>query len=77
MSDQLHDLAKRGMKILTDTKTPRQGLPKAKELPHKAGPEPVLDMHQAAVRRFIKDKPHKKHILEFFDKIISAEERLL
>jgi hypothetical protein len=77
MSDHLQDLAKKGLKILQDTKTPRQSLPKAKEIAAKASPDQVLDLHQAAVRRFIKDKPHKKHILEFFEKVITAEEKLL
>jgi len=77
MSAVLEDLAKKGCKILTDTKTARQNLPKAKALPEKAAPEPILDLHQAAVKRFIKDKPHKKHILEFFEKVITAEEKLL
>lgn len=77
MSDHLKDLAKKGLKILQDTKTPRQTLPKAKAIADKAASEPILDIHQAAVRRFIKDKPHKKHIVEFFDKVITAEEKLL
>ena len=76
MSDVLKDLAKRGCKILQDSKTPRQSLPKAKSIPHKE-PEQILDIHQSAVKRFIKDKPHKKHLLEFFEKVIEAEEKLL
>jgi len=76
MSDILKDLASKGCKILQDTKTPRQTAPKAKSLPEKVA-EPVLDIHQSAVKRFIKDKPHKKHILEFFEKIIEMEEKKL
>jgi hypothetical protein len=76
MSDYYKDLARKGCKILTDTKTPRQNLPKAKAMPHKE-PEKILDLHQAAVKRFIKDKPHKKHLLEFFEKVIEAEEKNL
>lgn len=76
MSSVITDLAKRGCKILTDTKTPRQQVAKAKEIPHKE-PDQILDIHQAAVKRFIKDKPHKKHILEFFEKVIEAEEKKL
>jgi hypothetical protein len=76
MSDYYKDLARKGCKILTDTKTPRQNLPKAKAMPHKE-PEQILDLHQAAVKRFIKDKPHKKHLLEFFEKVIEAEEKNL
>ena len=77
MSDHLKDIAKRGLKILQDTKTQRQALPKSKALPDKLNPEPILDIHQAAVKKFVKDKPHKKHILEFFEKVITAEEKLL
>ena len=76
MSDVLKDLAKRNCKILQDTKTPKQTLPKTKSLP-TASSEQILDIHQTAVRRFIKDKPHKKHILEFFEKVIEAEEKKL
>ena len=76
MSDYYKDLARKGCKILTDTKTPRQNLPKTKDIPHKE-PEQILDLHQAAVKRFIKDKPHKKHLLEFFEKVIEAEEQKL
>ena len=76
MSDVLKDLAKRNCKILQDTKTPKQILPKTKSLP-TASSDQILDIHQTAVRRFIKDKPHKKHILEFFEKVIEAEEKKL
>lgn len=76
MSDLLKDLAKKGCKILSDTKTPRQSVAKGKDIPHKE-PEPILDIHQAAVKRFIKDKPHKKHLIDFFEKVIEAEEKLL
>lgn len=76
MSDVLRDLAKKGCKILQDTKTPKQSTPKSKEIPQKESPE-QLDIHQSAVKRFIKDKPHKKHIIDFFEKVIEAEEKLL
>jgi hypothetical protein len=76
MSDYFKDLAKKGCKILTDTKTPRQSVAKAKSIPHKES-EQILDVHQAAVKRFVKDKPHKKHLIEFFEKVIEAEEKLL
>lgn len=76
MSDVLKDLSAKGCKILTDTKSPRNAVPKAKELPHKAAPQD-LDIHQTAVKRFIKEKPHKKHLLEFFEKIIDMEEKKL
>ena len=76
MSDLLKDLAKKGTKILQDTKTPRQDTPKSKSLPDKVAPQD-LDIHQATVKRFIKDKPSKKHLIDFFEKIIEAEERKL
>ena len=76
MSEILKDLAKKGCKILEDTKTPRKHTPKGKDIPHKPAPE-ELDIHQSAVKRFVKDKPHKKHLLEFFEKIIEVEEKKL
>lgn len=76
MSDILKDLAKKGCKILSDTKSPRQTVPKGKVIPDKQTDQ-ILDIHQAAVKRFIKDKPHKKHLLEFFEKVIEAEEKKL
>ena len=76
MSDLLRDLAKKGCKILSDTKAPRKALPKGKDLPPPKSDQ-ILDIHQAAVKRFIKDKPHKKHLLEFFEKVITAEEQKL
>ena len=77
MSDVLKDLAKKGCKILTDTKTPRDTTPKAKSLPDKAAPPQQLDIHQAAIKRFCKDKPAKKHLVEFFERIIEVEEKKL
>jgi hypothetical protein len=77
MSDLLKDLAKKGCKILSDTKTPRKEVPKAKAVPQAQGSDQILDIHQAAVKRFIKDKPSKKHLLEFFEKVITAEEAKL
>lgn len=76
MSDLLKDLAKKGCKILTDTKTPRQQVAKAKSIPDKAAPQ-VLDIHQAAVKRFVKEKPAKKHLIEFFERVIESEEKKL
>ena len=76
MSDLLKDLAKKGTKILTDTKTPRKDVPKTKEIPNKAAPQ-ELDIHQAAVKRFCKEKPAKKHLIEFFEKVIEVEEKKL
>lgn len=76
MSDLLKDLAQKGCKILQDTKTLRKEIPKSKEIAQKVAPQ-ELDIHQSAVKRFIKDKPHKKHLLEFFEKVIEAEEKKL
>jgi hypothetical protein len=76
MSDLLKDLAKKGCKILTDTKTQKPTLAKGKTIPDKSSDQP-LDLHQAAVKRFVKDKPNKKHLIEFFEKVIEAEEKLL
>lgn len=78
MSDLLKDYATKGTKILTDTKTPRQTLARGKALPEpKHTPPDSHDPHQMAIRRFIKEKPAKKHLVEFFEKVIEAEERLL
>ena len=76
MSDLLKDLAKKGCKILTDTKAPRKSVPQAKALPDKSSDQ-ILDIHQAAVKKFVKDKPNKKHLLEFFERVIEAEEKKL
>lgn len=76
MSDILTELAKKGCKILTDTKTPKETNVKAKEIPYKE-PEQVLTANQALVKKFIKEKPHKKHLIDFFEKVIEAEEKLL
>lgn len=77
MSDYLRDLSTKGCKILQDTKTPKQSLPKAKAVVAKPETPQILDIHQAAVKRFVKDKPHKKHLLEFFERVIEAEEKNL
>lgn len=76
MSDLLKDLAKKGCKILTDTKAPRKSVPQGKTLPDKSSDQ-ILDIHQAAVKKFVKDKPHKKHLIEFFERVIDAEEKKL
>jgi len=76
MSDLLRDLAAKGCKILQDCKAPRKSVPNAKTIGVKTI-EPILDIHQAAVKRFVKDKPHKKHLIEFFERVIEAEEKLL
>lgn len=73
----LQDMSKMGIKILQDCKTPRKGQADAKKIPDKASPPEDLDVHQSAVRKFIKEKPHKKHLLEFFERIIDVEEKKL
>jgi len=66
-----------GIKILQDCKTARKEIPKSKSLPDKLNPQPQGSIHDMAVKKFIKDKPSKKHILEFFEKIIEVEEAKL
>jgi hypothetical protein len=79
MSDNLlADMRKRGIAILQDCKTQRKEMPNRKSLPEKvAGLQQPVDIHDAAVKKFIKDKPNKKHLLEFFNKIIEIEEAKL
>jgi hypothetical protein len=73
----LDDCKKMGIKILQDCKTAKRAQPDAKRIPEKATPSEPMDAHQAAIKKFIKDKPHKKHLLEFFERIIEAEEKKL
>lgn len=73
----LQDCQKMGIKILQDCKTARRAQPDAKKIPEKATPSEPLDIHQAAVKKFIKEKPHRKHLLEFFERVIEAEEKKL
>lgn len=75
MSDILADFKKKGVSILQDCKTARKQMPKSKSLPDKVAP--ALSPHDAAIKKFIKDKPNRKHILEFFNKIIEMEEEKL
>ena len=77
MSDQLKDIQKMGIKILQDTKTTTKQLAKSKSLPDKLNPHPAGSIHDVAIAKFIKDKPSKKHVLEFFEKIIEIEEAKL
>lgn len=77
MSDKLKDIQAMGLKILQDTKTSRKELPKAKSLPDKLNPKPQGSIHDMAVAKFIKDKPPKKHLLDFFEKVIEVEEAKL
>ena len=75
--DILKDLAATGRKILTDTKTPKNTAAVGKKVSSKAAPEPVLDIHQAFVKRAIKDKPKKTEVVEFFQRVCEAEEKKL
>jgi hypothetical protein len=77
MSDYLKDLASKGCRILTDTKLPKQSIGKTKAVENKAAPVPPKDIHEATVKRCIKEKPHKKHLIEFFESVIEQEEAKL
>lgn len=77
MSDTLKDIHKLGIKILQDCKTQKKEMVKAKALPDKLNPKPQGSIHDMAVAKFIKDKPSKKHVIEFFEKIIDLEEAKL
>lgn len=72
----LDDLAKRGAKILLDTKTPKNTEPSKKKLP---GP-PMMDNrspHEKFVEKVIKEKPKRAVLLEFFEDQIRIEEAKL
>jgi len=73
----LEDCKKMGIKILQDCKTAKRAQPDAKRIADKATPSEPMDVHQAAVRKFVKEKPHKKHLIEFFERIIDSEEKKL
>ena len=75
--DILKDLAKSGKKILTDTKAPRNTASVGKKVPAKVAEDQILDLHQAFVKKAIKDKPSKKEVVEFFQRVCEAEERKL
>lgn len=76
--DILKDLHQSGRKIIVDTKAPRNTSGVAKSVSAKAAAsEPILDIHQAFVKRCIKDKPPKKDLVEFFDRVCKAEEMKL
>lgn len=73
--DILKDLAKSGRKIIIDTKAPKNTSGVAKNVSAKAGAtDQILTIHQAFVKRCIKDKPPKKDLVEFFDRVCKAEE---
>lgn len=77
--DILKDLAATGRKIITDTKTPKNSATVGQKVPPKAAPQPeqILDMHQAFVKRAIKEKPKKQEVVEFFQRVCDAEEKKL
>lgn len=75
MSSILDDLAKRGAKILLDTKAPKQEKAKKQSLP-----TPMMDNrdpHEKFIEKVIKDKPKKQVLLEFFETTIDQEEAKL
>ena len=74
--DILADLAKTGRKILTDTKSPKNTLHTAKPVKVKE-PQQITDIHDAFVKRCIKDKPKKQDLVEFFQRVCEAEEKKL
>ena len=75
--DILKDLAQSGKKIITDTKAPKNTANVGKKVSAKVASEPILDIHQAFVKRAIKDKPPKKDVVEFFQRVCEAEEAKL
>lgn len=77
MSEVLQDLAKRGAKILLDTKAPRQSKenPAARKLPQPM--EMPKDIHETFVRKAIADRPKKQVFLDFFQEVIEMEEKKL
>lgn len=77
--DILKDLAQTGRKIITDTKTPKNTAAVGKKVASKVADAEtsILDVHQAFVKRAIKDKPSKKEIVEFFQRVCEAEEKKL
>ena len=74
--DIIKELAQSGRKILTDTKQQKNTLNISKPVKAKIS-EPILDIHQAFVKRAIKDKPKKQEVVEFFQRVCEAEERKL
>jgi hypothetical protein len=75
--DILKDLAASGRKILVDTKQQKNTADVGKPIKMKAAPESILDIHQAFVKRCIKDKPPKKDLVDFFQRVCEAEEKKL
>lgn len=74
--DIIKQLAESGRKILTDTKQQKNAVNVSKPVKAKVS-EPITDIHQAFVKRAIKDKPKKQEVVEFFQRVCEAEERNL
>jgi|LakMenEpi03Aug12_release.lakeMendotaPanAssembly.Ray.scaffolds.fasta_scaffold150516_5 hypothetical protein len=74
--DIIKELAQSGRKILTDTKQQKNTLNVSKPVKAKIE-EPITDIHQAFVKKAIKDKPKKQEVVEFFQRVCEAEERKL
>jgi hypothetical protein len=72
----LDDLAKRGAKILLDTKTPKNVQPSKKSL-LGAPMMDTRDAHQKFIDKVIKEKPKRAVLLEFFEDQITLEEAKL
>jgi len=72
MSSILDDLAKRGAKILLDTKTPKQEKQKKQSLPVPMTDN--RDPHEKFIEKVIKEKPKKQILLEFFEDTIQRAE---
>jgi hypothetical protein len=77
MSDILGDLAKRGTKILLDTKQPKQVKenPASRKIPQPS--QAPKDIHESFIRKMTADRPKKQVLLDFFQEVIEAEEKKL
>lgn len=65
-----------GRKIIVDTKTKKASQPVVKKLPPPVSEAPT-DPHDSFCKRIVRDKPHKKHLVEFFEEQIQKEESKL
>jgi predicted hydrocarbon binding protein len=76
--DILKELYQSGRKIVVDTKSPKNTTGVSKKVSDKAAPkEQITDIHEAFVKRVVKDKPPKKDLVEFFERVCDAEEKKL
>jgi hypothetical protein len=75
--DILKDLHSSGRKILVDTKQKKNTSGVAQPIKGLKTIEPLLDIHQAFVKKAIKDKPKKQEVVEFFQKVCEMEEKKL